>query len=236
MRRESDPYPFWLRVWHWSNLLLFVTLLITGVSMHYAKPGPPSVKFRADVLIHNTAGILLTLFYGLFLYGNLRLGNGRYYRFVAGDFAPGLIRQARYYLWGIFVGSPHPYPETGERKFNPLQKLSYVVVMYLPFPILIVTGWALLFPDRLPKELFGAPGIAPWALAHTYLGVLLALFMVGHAYLGTTGTTPGELFRLMWSGGTERQGPPPTLRGSDPGDGRPPGGRESPASMSKEHP
>ncbi len=203
MRQES-AYPLWLRCWHWSNAVLFVTLLITGFTMHYSKPAP-SLGFRGDVLIHNAAGILLTLLYCLFLYGNLRLGNGRYYKIVAGDIEPGLIRQASYYLWGIFVGSPHPYPHSHERKFNPLQKLFYLVVMYVLFPILTVTGWALLFPDRLPAEMFGAPGIGLWALAHTYTGFFLSLFMVVHVYLGTTGPTLGTLFRFMWFGDAETE-------------------------------
>ena len=201
MRRELGAYPLWLRFWHWGNAVLFVTLLITGLSMHYSNPGP-ALGFRTDVLIHNTAGALLTLFYCLFLYGNLRLGNGRYYRIVAGDIEPGLFRQARYYLWGIFVRSPHPYAHSEERKFNPLQKMIYLVVMYLLFPILTVTGWALLFPGQLPEAIFGVPGIGLWALVHTYTGYFLSLFMVVHVYLGTTGTTPTALFRFMLSGDT----------------------------------
>jgi len=51
-----------------------VILLITGISMHYSEPGAPPFGFRADVLIHNASGILLTLFYGLFLFGNFVLG------------------------------------------------------------------------------------------------------------------------------------------------------------------
>jgi len=85
--------------------------------------------------------------------------------------------------------------------------MFYLAVMFLLFPILIVTGWALLFPDRLPNKTFGAPGIAWWALAHTYTGFFLFLFMIVHIYLGTTGATPGELFRFMWSGDV---GPEPT--------------------------
>jgi thiosulfate reductase cytochrome b subunit len=186
--------------------------------MHYAKPGPVPHAFQANVLIHNAAGILLTLFYCLFLYGNLRFGNGRYYRLMAGDLIPGLFLQARYYLWGIFVGSPNPYPHTEERKFNPLQILSYLGVMYLLFPVLTVTGWALLFPDRLPEEVLGVRGIGLWALAHTFLGFFVSLFMVVHVYLGTTGTTPGELFRFMWYGGSGRPEPALTFRGPGPGD------------------
>jgi len=63
MKRKSG-YPLWLRCWHWGNAMLFVILLITGISMHYSEPGAPPFGFRADVLIHNASGILLTLFYG----------------------------------------------------------------------------------------------------------------------------------------------------------------------------
>lgn len=215
MKRESTAYPLWLRFWHWGNALLFVILLITGLRVHYLNLRPSPVGFRADVLIHNAAGILLTLLYCLFLYGNLRLGNGRYYRVVAEDIAPGLLRQTSYYLWGIFVGTPHPYPHGEERKFNPLQKLFYLAVMYLLFPMVIVTGWILLFPDQLPATLFGVPGIGLWALGHTYIGFLVSLFMVVHVYLGTTGETPGALFRLMWSGETGLPEPPSSAHGPD---------------------
>jgi thiosulfate reductase cytochrome b subunit len=207
----GNPYPVWLRVWHWTNAVLFVTLLITGISLHFSKAGPPPFGFRSDILIHNTSGALLTLFYGLFLYGNRRLGNGRYYRVVTDDIYPGIIRQTRYYLWGIFVGSLHPYPHTEERKFNPLQKLFYLVVMYLLFPILVVTGWALLFPDKLPEQMFGEPGIGAWAVLHTYTGFALALFMVIHIYLGTTGATPATLFHDMWYGEAEAEAEAPRV-------------------------
>jgi thiosulfate reductase cytochrome b subunit len=200
MSPHPCAYPRWLRAWHWSNLFLFVALLITGLAMHYARPAGPAHGFRTAVLLHNVAGILLTLDYALFLFGNLFWGNGRYYRLVAGDLSWGLLRQARHYLLGIFAGEPQPFPHSGTRKFNPLQKLSYLVVMFLLFPPLIVTGWALLFPAWLPARLLGVPGIGLWAVAHGLLGFFLSLFMGLHAYLGTTGATVGELSRLMLTG------------------------------------
>jgi len=200
MKDEVRPYPVWLRVWHWSNALLFVVLMITGLSMHYSAPGRPEVSFRTTVFIHNGAGILLTLCYGLFLFGNLRLGNGRCYRVTIEDLTSGLVRQARYYLLGIFLGEPHPFPHTPTRKFNPLQKLTYLAVMYGLLPLVILAGWALFFPEYLPQDLLGLTGIALWAMAHSYLGYFASLFMVVHVYLGTTGETPTSLFRLMLMG------------------------------------
>lgn len=204
MTKQSQSYPIWLRCWHWGNALLFTILLISGLSMHYARPALQPIGFRGDVLIHNTAGILLTLFYCLFLYGNWRLGNGRFYRVLGEDITPGIFRQSVYYLWGIFLGAPHPYPHSEFRKFNPLQKLGYISVMYLLFPILIVTGWALLFPDRLPDYTLRFPGLSLWATVHTYFGFFLSLFMVIHIYLGTTGNTLGAFYRLMWYGDSKK--------------------------------
>ncbi|HVO26398.1 MAG TPA: cytochrome b/b6 domain-containing protein [Candidatus Margulisiibacteriota bacterium] len=213
MSRDFGTYPLWLRCWHWGNAALFLAQLVTGLSMHYAAPGQPQVSFRAALLVHNTVGILLTLLYAWYLFGNVRYGNGRFYRFAPGDLTRGLLLQARYYLLGIFLGEPHPFPHNADRKFNPMQKMSYLVVMFLLFPPLIVSGWALFFPARLPDYVFGVTGVAICALAHTYLGFFLSLFMVVHMYLGTTGDTVGELFRLMLVGeprshGATRPTPP----------------------------
>jgi thiosulfate reductase cytochrome b subunit len=200
MSAHATAYPRWLRWWHWGNLALFLALLATGLQMHYSPPGVAERGFRTAVLVHNTAGVLLTAGYAVFILGNLFRGNGRYYRLAPGDLSWGLLRQARHYLLGIFAGEPQPFPHTGARKFNPLQKLSYLAVMYALYPVLVVTGWALLFPERLPGRLLGVPGIGVWAVAHVGVGFFLSLFMLLHAYLGTTGATVGELFRLMWRG------------------------------------
>jgi thiosulfate reductase cytochrome b subunit len=200
MTSRATAYPRWLRAWHWVNAIVFVALLSSGLAMHYSQPGEPEHGFRTSLLVHNTAGVLLTAGYLIFLAGNLFWGNGRFYLLAAGDLTWGLLRQARHYLLGIFVGERQPFPHTGTRKFNPLQKLSYLAVMYGLLPLLIVTGWALLFPEHLPARILGVPGIGIWAVAHTIVGFLLSLFMLLHTYLGTTGATTTELFRLMLTG------------------------------------
>jgi len=133
-------------------------------------------------MIHNASGILLTLFYGLFLFGNLSSewpllqGCGRRYRTGIDPASPLL-------LVGIFVGEPHPYPHSDERKFNPLQKLFYLVVMFLLFPVLAVTAGRC-FPERCRRTCWACPESA-CGLVHTYTGFCLSLFMVVHMYLGT---------------------------------------------------
>jgi thiosulfate reductase cytochrome b subunit len=193
-------YPWWLRSWHWINAILFVVLIWTGVELHFARPGTAGLGFQASRVIHNTAGILLTFNYLVFLLGNLLTKNGRYYLLNLGDITEGMLRQLRFYVWGIFRGEPHPFPHSAKRKFNPLQKISYTIVMYMILPLMVIGGWLMFFPDKIPEEIIGVPGRLFYALTHTFLGWLLGLFMMVHIYLGTTGNTPTELYKGILTG------------------------------------
>jgi thiosulfate reductase cytochrome b subunit len=117
-----------------------------------------------------------------------------------GKVSKGLLRQFRYYAWGIFRGHPHPYPHSKERKFNPLQKITYTIVMYMILPIMMISGWFVFFPDKIPEQILGISGRLLYAQAHTLLGYLLGLFMMVHIYLGTTGNTPSELYKGIITG------------------------------------
>lgn len=70
-----------------------------------------------------------------------------------------LCRQVMWYLNGIFRGEPHPYHAAPAKKFNPLQHLTYVCVMYVMYPLLLVSGVALLFPNGMPEGFLGRPGV-----------------------------------------------------------------------------
>jgi len=201
-------YPWWLRSWHWINVILFVLLIWTGVELHFARPGTAGLGFQTSRVLHNAAGILLTFNYLVFLLGNLLTKNGRYYLLNLGDITEGMVRQLRFYVWGIFRGEPHPYPHSEKRKFNPLQKISYTIVMYMILPLMIIGGWLMFFPDKVPEEIIGVPGRLFYALTHTFLGWLLGLFMMVHIYLGTTGNTPTELYKGVLTGWVPAHGEP----------------------------
>ena len=109
-----------------------------------------------------------------------------------GKVTKGLLRQFRYYAWGIFRGDPHPYPHSEERKFNPLQKLSYIAVMYIFMPVVIITGWGLMFPDAVViGKIFGTSGLHLADLLHIISGFVLSMFMFIHVYLCTIAQPPG---------------------------------------------
>ncbi len=111
-----------------------------------------------------------------------------------------IVKQFRYYSYGIFKNEAPPFPVTADRKFNPLQKLSYVIVMYVFMPLLIISGLALLFPDYIPTQIFSRSGIHLTDLIHITAGFVLSMFMIVHIYLCTIGKTPFANFKSMING------------------------------------
>ena len=168
--------------------------------MHYATPGGVWLSFELSVTLHNIAGITLSILYAFFIVMSVVSGNIRQYFPQLRGMKDRMVSQMRYYLFGIFVGAPHPTHATLEQKFNPLQQITYLQIMYGLVPIIIGTGWALLFPEAAPEKFLGRGGIWPVALLHTLAGFFGTLFMIGHIYLATTGSTPVANFRGMISG------------------------------------
>jgi thiosulfate reductase cytochrome b subunit len=195
-------YPKWIRAWHLTNALMFVILIVTGISMQYTDKENSAyiVGFARAVKWHNFAALVLTASYVIFVIGNAFFGNGKYYRIKRENFLSDLMKQMRYYSFGMFRGEKHPFPVTMERKFNPLQKFSYVLAMYIGMPLLIVSGIVLLFPEVALDSIFGMSGLVINDVLHITTGFFLSIFMVIHIYTCTLGAKPSSLFRGMLSG------------------------------------
>jgi thiosulfate reductase cytochrome b subunit len=192
--------PVWLRLWHWTNAALIITLAVTGASLHFAGSDTLLVPFSLAAKIHDIAGVSLALAYGFFVAANIVSGN--WWQYVPKQ--PGVLqrcwRQTRFYLYGIFRGEPHPYPPTAEVNFNALQAVIYWVVMYMLVPVVVVTGLVFLFPEYAPVRMFGLDGLLPVAMLHYLAGAALIMFMIAHIYLGTTGVRITSLFKMMVTG------------------------------------
>jgi len=195
-------YPKWIRLWHVFNAVLFLILIVTGISMQYTDKENTVyvVGFAKAVKWHNFAAVLLTISYIFFVTGNLFTKNGTYYRIGKKDFLSDLGKQLKYYSWGMFKGEKHPFPVTEERKFNPLQKLTYVLAMYIAVPLLIISGIGLLLPEITLPSLFGISGLILTDILHITMGFFLSIFMVIHIYTCTLGAKPTSLFWGMISG------------------------------------
>lgn len=190
-------YPVWIRIWHVINALMFLLLILTGISLHFSGEGNAFIRFDVAVGIHNVAAIIVTFNYGLFVVGNIVTKNGRFYRKWRKNLITNLWKQFVFYAVGIFKKEPHPFPINEKQKFNPLQKFAYVIVMYFGMPLLILSGIALMFPDIIAYNVFNISGLIFYDVLHIIVGFVLSLFLLIHIYTCTLGDKPGTLFKSM---------------------------------------
>lgn len=193
-------YPIWIRLWHISNAILCIILIISGISMHYASPNAPTIRFDIAVSMHNISGVLLSVSYLFFVLGNLFTGNGRNYMIRFRGFWSRLWKQFYYYSIGVFQKQEPPFPIGSARKFNPLQQFTYLGVMYLILPLLFITGWGLMFPNIIPETWLGINGFAATDLLHIIGGFVVSLFLLIHLYFATMGKKPTDHYKAMITG------------------------------------
>lgn len=202
MSRRLYLYPVWIRLWHLINAILFLILIFTGIAMQFAS-GDRSfslISFQNAVSWHNVSAIILTFNYVFFILGNVFTSNSRHYRIRKENFWADLLAQLKFYAFGIFKNEKHPFPVSYEQKFNPLQKISYVLAMYVGMPLLIISGIGLLFPEILIRQFFGVSGLLITDLVHISMGFILTVFLAIHLYTCTLGDKPLTLFKSMING------------------------------------
>ncbi len=201
MNKTIYFYPVFIRLWHITNAVMFLLLVLSGFSMQYSTPDSPFIRFDIAVKLHDIGGITISINYLIFLIGNMVTGNGKHYKIKAEGFFSEIKGQMRYYAYGIFKGEHAPYPINKDRKFNPLQKLSYVLVMYIGMPILIITGLSLFFPEIF--NLLGVGSLIVADVIHVLMGIVLTMFMLIHVYFSTFGHTVTSNFKSIVTGNHE---------------------------------
>lgn len=205
MSEKLYLYPQWVRVWHGINAFLCLIIIITGLSMHYSNPEYTLIiRFDIAVTIHNFSGVLLSLNYLFFVNNNLIRPNGRFYKIVLTGFIKDVIIQFKYYMFGIFKGQDAPFPITKESKFNPLQKLTYIILMYLLMPLVVISGWVLLFPEFMQDKLLWQGSIHLFDLFHLITSYIISIFMIIHIYFCTLGKTAWSNFKSIINGWHEQ--------------------------------
>lgn len=200
-------YPKWLRLWHLINAVSVIILIITGLKIRYSGDAALTASEASSgaVTWHNISAIILTIGYLTFVIGNILTENGKYYRIKGKDFMKNVMKQFRYYSHGMFRNEKPPFPVTGEQKFNPLQKLSYVLAMYVAMPLLIISGTGMISPESAFGGIFGAKSQVIITMIHIIMGFIISVFLLVHLYTCTLGSTPTSLFRSILSGYRESE-------------------------------
>ncbi len=181
------------RFWHWSQMALIVTMLITGFAIHGLVEW---IDFDLAVTIHTLAALTLLALWILATFWLFTTGNFKHYLPTAN----GLGQVVRFYSYGIFLGERHPYRKAFWRKHNPLQAMAYLVLKSVLFPAIWVSGLAYLFYFAWGDS----PNAAVWlewvALIHTATAYAILAFVIIHVYMLTIGHSFREHVTPMLTG------------------------------------
>jgi thiosulfate reductase cytochrome b subunit len=156
-----------VRVTHWINSFSFFALIVSGIAILIAHPrfywgetgslGTPSLF---DLPISLTLG---------------HSGWGRYLHFLAAWIC--VLNGALYAIGGLFTRH--------FGKYNVLQKLTYIVVIFALFPLIIATGLAMspAITSVIPAlvNVFGGQQSA--RTIHFFVATSLVLFFLGHVVM-----------------------------------------------------
>lgn len=194
-------HPLPVRIWHWTNALGFLLMILTGVQIRYI--GLVNfMPFKTAVDLHNLVGWVLIanffLWFGFYLFSDK-------IKVYHPELSPmkhfhDSFRQMMFYGYGIFRGQPNPFHVSVYHKFNPMQSMTYQIIMLLLVPIQFYTGVLLWDVERFQTgvDLFG--GVRVVDTVHVLLFIFFSAFIFIHPYLASLGHTPTAHFKAMFTG------------------------------------
>lgn len=194
-------HPLPVRIWHWINAFTCVMLVLTGIQIRYV--GLLNlVPFRIAVVVHNWLGAVLIVNFFVWFCFYLFTDRIRVYHPELNPvkFFRGSMKQALYYGYGIFKGAPNPFHVSIYRKFNPLQAMTYQIIMILLLPIQCVTGVLLWNLTRFAGVVAFFGGVRVIDTVHVLIFIVFVFYIPFHAYLGTLGRTMTDHYKAMFTG------------------------------------
>jgi len=180
------------RFWHWTQMVLIMTLLFTGFGIHGFHN---LLSFKTAVSWHTGSALALLLLWVFAIFWHLTTGTWRHYVPTTN----GLLKVAKFYAFGIFKGERHPYRKAYWRKHNPLQAISYLALKLFLFPAIWVSGILYLLYSFWGSAAY-SDALMWVAITHTVFAFAIAAFIIIHVYLLTTGHSFKEHIMPMISG------------------------------------
>lgn len=195
-------HPLPIRIWHWLNAAGFIFLILTGAQIRYPQYFQ-LFSFETSVDIHSWLGFVLLANYFIWVVYYLLTLNIKIYippvhHPIA--FVKKSIRQAKFYGFGIMVGDDNPHHPSPEEKFNPMQQISYLMIMVLLIPVQIITGLFLWDPYFFSPVVNLIGGIQIASVIHVLLFIFFSAFIIVHFYLATLGHTTFAHIIAMFTG------------------------------------
>jgi len=187
------------RIWHWLQAITIIALMVTGFEIH-APHSFHVLGFDTAVRVHNAFAALLLLnavlgFFYFFTSGLMKIFGPKSHEFMSLA-----IAQARFYMFGIFRGEPHPMQRTPEQKLNPLQQLVYLSILNVLLPVQVITGILIWGAQRWPGLVDNLGGLGVIVPIHLLTAWFFLADTVAHVYMTTTGPTVFADIKAMITG------------------------------------
>lgn len=185
------------RFWHWSQALLIITMMLSGFEVHgsYTLLG-----FGQAVQLHTLAAWTLLTLWAFTIFWQFTTDEWRQYL----PSLKNVMAMIKYYSFGIFMNSPHPFHKTVQQKHNPLQRLAYLALLAFISPLIWISGLLYLFYGDWNRFGLDAYLSLEWvAVAHTLGAFMITAFFFIHVYLTTTGHTMFAHIKAMITGWEE---------------------------------
>jgi len=197
-------HPLPIRIWHWVNALGFIILILTGANIRNIIN---IFSVETAVEIHSWLGFILLANYCIWFFYYILTMNIKIYIPPIHhpiEFAKKALTQAKFYGWGIMVGDQNPHHSTPDHKFNPMQQVSYLMIMALLIPVQIITG-LFLWDPKLFSPIVNLVGIQVFDAVHVFLWIFFSAFIIVHFYLATLGHTTWAHIIAMFTGFEEEE-------------------------------
>ncbi len=172
------------RFWHWAQAAMVFILLATGARLHGLFDG---LSWETAFYVHLVTAGLIVILWIFAIFWHLTTGAWEHYVPTLRN----LIPVIRFYSYGIFLGEAHPAKPTIRHKHNPLQRLSYLFLKLVINPAIWATGVLYLTVSWTGIDL----QLVAWS--HVVSAYAMALFVVVHLYMATTGETVSSHLRAM---------------------------------------
>ena len=194
-------HPLPVRIWHWINALGFVALILTGVQIRYVDLFDV-ISFKSAIQLHNWIGFVLIGNFFVWFFFYLFSDKIKVYH---PELSPmkhfhGSLRQIQYYGYGIFKGDPNPHHVSAYHKFNPLQSMTYQIIMLLLVPLQFFTGLLLWDLKHFAGAVDFFGGVRAVDTVHVVLFIFFTGFILVHPYLASLAHTPLAHFKAMITG------------------------------------
>jgi thiosulfate reductase cytochrome b subunit len=128
-----NPLP--VRIWHWLNAIGFVVLILSGTQIRYADMFNV-MSFETAIKTHNWVAFAVIgnyfIWLGFYLFTD-KITN-YHPELNVKKFFEKAFSQILYYSYGIFRGERSPHKVIPNDKFNPMQSITYQIVMMLVVP------------------------------------------------------------------------------------------------------